>query len=284
MQVINTIVNMLTHKTVLNYTQDLSIIEVPNDFDLSDFARNLNRSIMMLYGDFLSVDGDYVDYVGLKDSQDFQEIVDSTVLLNVVDLGNLKEQEKKPFYINLYNIAMIHSYAVYGTPNGWFDRFSLFSRTGYRIGEYFFTLNDIEHGLLRGNVKNPTTGKRQWKKSDPRNVFKCDLDPRIHFALVCGAKSCPPIRVYTPGNCENALNFATRVFCNANVEIVSEKNEIWLSMIMKWYRKDFGTKVELLDFIQEHLDEELKDIFVKAREAGATVKHFEYDWSVNGDI
>lgn len=23
-------------------------------------------------------------------------------------------------------------------------------------------------------------------------------DPRVHFALVCGAKSCPPIKTYTP--------------------------------------------------------------------------------------
>lgn len=30
-------------------------------------------------------------------------------------------------------------------------------------------------------------------------------DPRIHFALVCGAKSCPPIKVYTPDNLEEGL-------------------------------------------------------------------------------
>ena len=40
------------------------------------------------------------------------------------------------------------------------------------------------------------------------------VDPRIHFALVCGAKSCPPIKLYTPENLEEALDSAgVCVFC-----------------------------------------------------------------------
>ena len=38
-------------------------------------------------------------------------------------------------------------------------------------------------------------------------------DPRIHFALVCGAKSCPPIKVYTPDSLEDGLDSATMAFC-----------------------------------------------------------------------
>jgi len=40
------------------------------------------------------------------------------------------------------------------------------------------------------------------------------LDPRIHFALVCGAKSCPPIRVYTPASLEPGLEAAAQAFCS----------------------------------------------------------------------
>jgi hypothetical protein len=39
---------------------------------------------------------------------------------------------------------------------------------------------------------------RPFSKSDPR--FKVALEthePLIHFALVCGAKSCPPIKTYS---------------------------------------------------------------------------------------
>ena len=41
------------------------------------------------------------------------------------------------------------------------------------------------------------------------------LDPRIHFALVCGAKSCPPIRVYTPASLEAGLEAAAQAFCSS---------------------------------------------------------------------
>ncbi len=39
------------------------------------------------------------------------------------------------------------------------------------------------------------------------------VDPRIHFALVCGAKSCPPIKVYTPTSLQEGLDSATMAFC-----------------------------------------------------------------------
>lgn len=39
------------------------------------------------------------------------------------------------------------------------------------------------------------------------------MDKRIHFALVCGAKSCPPIRVYTPDELEEGLDAAAAAFC-----------------------------------------------------------------------
>lgn len=40
-----------------------------------------------------------------------------------------------------------------------------------------------------------------------------DMDKRIHFALNCGAKSCPPIKVYTPETLEEGLQSAAATFC-----------------------------------------------------------------------
>ena len=41
------------------------------------------------------------------------------------------------------------------------------------------------------------------------------LDPCIHFALVCGAKSCPPIKVYTAEALEEGLEAAAASFCES---------------------------------------------------------------------
>jgi hypothetical protein len=45
------------------------------------------------------------------------------------------------------------------------------------------------------------------------------LDPRIHFALVCGAKSCPPIKLYSAATLEEGLAAAADTFCASDVEV-----------------------------------------------------------------
>lgn len=39
------------------------------------------------------------------------------------------------------------------------------------------------------------------------------MDPRVHCALVCGAKSCPPIRVYSAVTLDSGLEAAAEAFC-----------------------------------------------------------------------
>lgn len=45
------------------------------------------------------------------------------------------------------------------------------------------------------------------------------VDPRIHFALVCGAKSCPPIKLYSADNLDEGLGGAAEAFCSGEVEV-----------------------------------------------------------------
>jgi Protein of unknown function, DUF547 len=70
----------------------------------------------------------------------------------------------------------------------------------YAVGGHVFSLDDIEHGILRCNRKHPTSGFVAFGPGDLRLPFALPLpvDPRIHFALNCGAKGCPAIRAYTP--------------------------------------------------------------------------------------
>ena len=59
----------------------------------------------------------------------------------------------------------------------------------YLIGGHVFSLDIIEHGILRGNRCHPTTKKTFLNCDDPRIKYtSSNFDPRIHFALVCGAK------------------------------------------------------------------------------------------------
>lgn len=116
--------------------------------------------------------------------------------------------------------------------------------TAYNIGGLIYSLDVIEHGILRGaphrwhrpplpaepnrlaarrdagNRPHPATGFRVLGAHDPRRAFSIDpVDPRIHFTLVCGAKSCPAIRVYSGANLERGLQAAMDNFCGQEVQV-----------------------------------------------------------------
>ena len=66
----------------------------------------------------------------------------------------------------------------------------------YNVGGLLFTLDEIEHGILRVNKGHPKDGKPMFNDDKRKKLMVESLDPRIHFALNCGAASCPPIRIY----------------------------------------------------------------------------------------
>ncbi len=117
-----------------------------------------------------------------------------------------------------------------------------YNSTAYRIGSRTLTLNDIEHGILRGNGVQPASRSPHWAASDERARLALPLDPRIHFALNCGAKSCPPIRVFTPGNLEFGLKAAAAGFLESQTEV--DEHGVELSSLLLWYGSDFGATQE----------------------------------------
>lgn len=68
----------------------------------------------------------------------------------------------------------------------------------YVISGYTYSLNDIENGILRANRKPIGSLRKPFPKGDPRLLVALpNPEPKVHFALVCGAKSCPPIKTYS---------------------------------------------------------------------------------------
>ena len=73
-----------------------------------------------------------------------------------------------------------------------------FNTVSYNIGGQLYCLQDIENGVLRANRKGVGQVRAPFSRTDPRLCVSLDrCEPLIHFALVCGAKSCPPIKTYT---------------------------------------------------------------------------------------
>jgi len=119
---------------------------------------------------------------------------------------------------------VIHAKIVLGHVNNAITRSLFFNGVGYRIGGQRYTLNIIEHGILRNNKTPPYKLIKILSKDDIRLRYSIESDPCIHFTLVCGAKSCPAINVYTPINIEQALTEATEIACN-EIELDTEKKK-----------------------------------------------------------
>jgi hypothetical protein len=205
--------------------------------------------------------------------------------LQRVQLAGITRAQTLAMFINLYNTLVIHAYIHFGPPTTSWQRRRFFYKAAYMIGGHAFSLNDIEHGILRSNRKQPFAFQRQFAPSDPRRQYVLpNVDPRIHFALVCGAKGCPPIKNYSYSAIDEQLDEATMAFLEGECVISVEKRTVQLSMLFKWYRRDFGaTDEQVLSWVAAYLDPQRKEQIETLLQTPDQVRitYSEYDWSHN---
>lgn len=210
-------------------------------------ASAMQRTILQLVDEHTLDDG-RCDMKALQISAEFATFLDlagSLCSLSVTEqLGPSSSlSERKAFWINLYNCLVLHSTIVLGAPTDANERgryFSGESGAAYDVGGLTFCLDDIEHGVLRAN--SPTVGgKTLFTADDPRlSCVLPELDPRLHFALNCGARSCPPIKVYTTARLEEGLDLASRAFLEADLSPDVEASKLVCTKLLDWYGPDFG--------------------------------------------
>ena len=182
--------------------------------DADTMARDLRKVVLKLFADFLSEDGRRVDYVGMAKSPTWAKFTLMATQLQRVNIEDISDQHKLAFFINVYNVLVIHGTVVKGVPSSMYQRYKFFAHTCYNIGGHLLSLNDIENGILRSNRSSMATLYRKpFGSSDPRlAIILPTVDPRIHFALNCGAKSCPPIKTFTGDEVEDQLEVATQAY------------------------------------------------------------------------
>lgn len=164
---------------------------------------------------------------------------------------------RKAFYLNAYNVlvigAVVDAYPVASVMKvpGFFDQ-----KTYVVAGERL-TLNALETDKLRKPYR----------------------DPRIHFALVCGAKGCPPLSpdAYAPATVEDQLaRQARRALQDPRfVRPDAPSKKVLLSEIFKWYAADFEASGKaLLAYLNQ---------FRGAQPLPLTyaIDYYPYDWALN---
>ena len=166
------------------------------------------------------------------------------------------EDSKKAYWINVYN-ALILKIMIENPGKDILD-------IGY-IGHDVF--------LKRFKVGN----KRISPSFIENKILRKMKDPRIHFAINCASKSCPPLgnRILLETDLDKQLDQKAFKFINNtdNVFINHEEQTIYLNKIFKWFEKDFENLKSYISIYLDDIDIDLIENY--------NIKFFKYDWSKN---
>ena len=223
-----------------------------------------NEVDQSLYAELLSkyVKNGIVNYQGFKNDE--KNLDQYLKVLEKTDTKTLSRNEQFAFYVNAYNAWTI-KLILSGYPGikSIKDLGSLFKspwkKKICRIDGKIITLDDIEHNILRPRFK----------------------DPRVHFAINCAAKSCPPVRSepYRGGELDQQLDEMTRAFINDLENNRLEDHTLYVSSIFKWFAEDFNK--DIVGFFLKYAKGDLKEQ-LEANKEKIKVKYLDYDWSLNG--
>ena len=188
-------------------------------------------------------------------------------------LNNLKtDNDKKAFWINLYNAYTNAS--LHKNPDQYTNRNQFFKAKNIIVAGKIFSLDKIEHGILRRSKIKWSLGyfSKLFPDKTEKDLRVNKLDYRIHFALNCGAKSCPPIAFYNPEDLNTQLDVATRAYLNAEAVYNKENNTLELPALLNWFRRDFGGKKKIIVLA--------KKLHIIPSETNPEIKFKKYDWSL----
>ncbi len=174
-----------------------------------------------------------------------------------VDVAALPRDAQLAYYLNLYNASMIQAVLDRRKP-GWSpaaDDFAVFKAKLVRLRGRTITLNELENDIIRPTFK----------------------DPRIHAALVCGARSCPPLlaRAYRAEDLDAVLTANVQQWIANDPQrnrIDHAARRLRLSQIFNWFAVDFGGAAALPAYVGKYLQRDV---------SGYKVEYLDYDWTLN---
>ena len=174
--------------------------------------------------------------------------------------GLLNDDAKKTFWINIYN-----AYYQILAKNIDVEKSKIYIIRKITIANNLFSLDDIEHGILR---------KYRWKysmgylpqffpKKNIKQLAVKEIDFRIHFALNCGAKSCPPIAFYSYQKINQQLDLATTSFLTSETEFDDERKIVKVTKIMSWFLGDFDGKKGIRNILEKYLHKNVESYSIE---------------------
>lgn len=197
----------------------------------------------------------WVDYAGLAaDPSALDRYIERVATAGFDDLGR---SEKLALLINAYNAwtlrLILDHYPLDSIRDIPSDR--RWSDVRWTLGGRKYSLDGLEHEAIRPHF----------------------IEPRIHFALVCAAVGCPPLRAeaYVAARLDEQLEEQARFVHGHETWFRRRGDEVHLTRLYQWYGGDFE---QVAGHALDHAARYAPDLEVGERPA---VRWLDYDWSLN---
>lgn len=210
-----------------------------------------------------------VDYAALKTSPgDLDRYLSDVAALTPDEFAKWPEPDRLALLLNLYNAQtlrlIIDHYPLKSIRDIGLLPGAAWRRSIVRFGGEVMSLDHLEHEVIRGRYD----------------------EPRIHFAVVCAAVSCPPLRnePYVGARLSEQLDDQARTFLadSGKNRYDGAAETLWLSAIFDWYKNDFTKPAGSLEaYVKPFLPAEVANAMGTARQL--KVRFLDYDWALNED-
>ncbi|HEY2954063.1 MAG TPA: DUF547 domain-containing protein [Candidatus Eisenbacteria bacterium] len=257
----------------------------PAAVDLSGYQQLLNDLLTVVSSPGAAVDTRF-DYEKLYDIRGrFERLFRIHRQLLAVPPSRMDDRTRLAWAINTYNFLVIQYATNYllvpqrgrlrylsprdiGLPGG-----SFFTAPVVEVEGRKYSLDQFEREFL-------FAGYDRAKGGDPPPA----LDPRVHFAIVCGAVGCPPLlpRAYKPDSLERQLEFATRnaLALPRHLTLSEQTGRLDASAIFQWYTADFGGMERAFEFVRKYAPARTRAAIEK-RKLNAITGMTPWDWNLN---
>ena len=170
---------------------------------------------------------------------------------------------KKAFWINIYNAyyQILRQETDLIKPAIYRDKL-------VNIAGKMISLDAVEHGILRRNRFKYSLGffGNLYTKPFVKRHMVDEIDYRIHFALNCGAESCPPIAFYDAGRIDAQLDLSTQSFLEGETSYDDDRKVFITTSLFKWYYGDFGGRSGINQIYAKQLNRDISDYSIKYKD------------------
>lgn len=246
-----------------------------------DLDRQLVEAIAAVKAAHFDAGGTACDYAALGASRERGRLAAYLADLQALDPKRVRIPAQTAFWINIFNAVVLRDAPELEVAGSMREMQAFFETARLKFGGLAYSLDDIQHGLLRGNLAKHGRLRAPMSRGDPRLAhMPLAYDERIHFAMYCAARSSPALRVFEAGQLERQLDEASAEYIRGAVRVEQDGARIVLPRQFQWYSGDFGGEQGIIEFVTAWLDEAAVEA-VDRRRGHVKLRYTDFDWTLN---